>query len=546
MKELGEIMSNIVRGTLLLTGASFLSKFLGMIYVIPFNELVGSRGGALYFYAYNPYSILISISTVGVPLAVSKFVARYNSLGDYATSMRMFRTGITIMTITGLLAFLTLYFSAESLAKQIITDDNLGNTVEDVKMVIRMVSYALLLIPAMSMVRGFFQGNESMGPTAVSQVIEQIVRIAFVLISAYVVINILDGSIASVVGFATFAAFIGALASCFVLAVYWWKRRKNFHKHIVKQKVHYELSTYDLIKELFQYAGPFVLVVIAIPLYQGVDQFTFNRAMVELGKGEIAELAFATINLYGHKLIIIPVTLATGLSLAIIPVLTKSFTNRSFVELNKQINQALQIIFILVIPAVVGLAMLSYEAYGSIYGLKDIAITSKLLAWSTPLSLLFALFTVSAAILQGINEQRYSVVSLLVGFSIKLLTNVPLIHLFGEVGLIIATCLAVGTAVIINFVCIKRSINFSFKETFKRTALVIILTAIMAIVLFVLKFIIGLMVAYETSRISTFIVLLLTVSIGGLVYLWLCYQTTLLERVFGSRVSRLNRFIRKI
>src|SRR5699024_174894 len=114
MKELGEIMSNIVRGTLLLTGASFLSKFLGMIYVIPFNELVGSRGGALYFYAYNPYSILISISTVGVPLAVSKFVARYNSLGDYATSMRMFRTGITIMTITGLLAFLTLYFSAES------------------------------------------------------------------------------------------------------------------------------------------------------------------------------------------------------------------------------------------------------------------------------------------------------------------------------------------------------------------------------------------------------------------------------------------------
>src|SRR5699024_10649472 len=115
--------SNIVRGTMLLTGASFLSKFLGMIYVIPFNELVGNQGGALYFYAYNPYSILISISTVGVPLAVSKFIAKYNSLGDYETGMRMFRTGLLLMSVTGFLAFLTLFFSAEVLAKTIINDD---------------------------------------------------------------------------------------------------------------------------------------------------------------------------------------------------------------------------------------------------------------------------------------------------------------------------------------------------------------------------------------------------------------------------------------
>ena len=84
-------MSNkIVRGTMLLTGAAFLSKFLGMIYVIPFNELVGTKGGALYLYAYNPYTILISISTIGVPLATSNFISKYNSLGDYYTGMRMF------------------------------------------------------------------------------------------------------------------------------------------------------------------------------------------------------------------------------------------------------------------------------------------------------------------------------------------------------------------------------------------------------------------------------------------------------------------------
>src|SRR5690625_2149000 len=110
-------MSNkVVKGTMLLTGAAFLSKFLGMIYVIPLNEIIGSRGGALYLYAYNPYTILISISTVGVPLAVSKIVARYNSLGDYQTGLRIFRTGLLMMGITGIIAFLFLFFSAEWIA----------------------------------------------------------------------------------------------------------------------------------------------------------------------------------------------------------------------------------------------------------------------------------------------------------------------------------------------------------------------------------------------------------------------------------------------
>src|SRR5690625_6076742 len=93
--------------------------------------------------------------------------------------------------------------------------------------VIQMVSFALLLIPAMSVVRGFFQGNQSMGPTAVSQVIEQVVRIIFVLVSVFLIIKVYDGSIGLAVGLATFATFIGALASCAVLWRYWRKRDRK-------------------------------------------------------------------------------------------------------------------------------------------------------------------------------------------------------------------------------------------------------------------------------------------------------------------------------
>lgn len=539
-------MSNkVVKGTVLLTGAAFLSKFLGMIYVIPLQGLIGARGGALYFYAYAPYTVLIGLSTVGIPLAVSKFVSRYNALGDYRLGLRMFKTGLIMMCFTGLIAFLILFFSAEWIAERFIVDDSEGNTVQDVKMVIQMVSFALLIIPMMSIARGFFQGYQSMEPTALSQVIEQIVRIAFVLISAYIIVYINDGSITTAVGFATFAAFVGALASCVVLVFYWLKKKKVINEKISTQTTHYELSTRQLIFELFSYAGPFVLVGIAIPLYQNVDSFTFNRAMVAIGQGELSAVALSTINLYGHKLVIIPVTIATGLSLAIIPVITQSFTRGDRQALFTQINQALQITLLLVVPAVVGLTTLAYEAYGSLYGMDDLSYTGSLLAWYTPVALLFALFTVTSAILQGINEQRYAVFSLLAGLLVKILLNSLFIHLFAAKGIIFATALAVGTAVSLNFWHIYRALLFSYKETFKRFLLMCIFSFIMWLSLIVVKAICSLFLPYDESRIAAVFMLMIGVSIGGFVYLWFAYQSTLLERVLRGRVRILDRFLNR-
>src|SRR5699024_4886404 len=121
--DAGETMSNIVRGAMLLTGATFLSKLLGMIYVILFHQMVGETGEALFNFAYTPYNILISISTIGVPLAVSKFVSKYNALDDYKTGFRMFKAGIRLMIVTGFIAFLALFLGADLLAGWMITDD---------------------------------------------------------------------------------------------------------------------------------------------------------------------------------------------------------------------------------------------------------------------------------------------------------------------------------------------------------------------------------------------------------------------------------------
>src|SRR5690625_7833952 len=172
--------------------------------------------------------------------------------------------------------------------------------------------------------------------------------------------------------------------------------------------------------------------------------------MVAIGEGLNWTVPYSAINFYGHKLVIIPVTIATGLSLAILPALTKSFTQRDQTILVQQINQALQIVLVLVIPAVAGLAMLSDVAYGSLFGLKNIDITATLLAWYSPIALLFALFTVTSSILQGIIQQRFAIVSLGAGVLMKMLLNVQSIHTSGAERARFGTGLAVGCSVVVK------------------------------------------------------------------------------------------------
>lgn len=539
-------MSNLVRGSLLLTVATFLSKFLGLIYLIPFNMLVGAEGATLYNIAYVPYNIMLSISTIGIPLAMSKTISKYNALGDYATGRRTFKHGTVLMFITGFIAFLILYFGADILAHWIITGDgSQGATVEDVVLVIRAVSFALIIIPAMSIMRGFFQGHESMGPSAISTVTEQIVRIAFVLVSVFIVIVILKGTIATAVGFATFGAFVGAVGSWVVLLWYWKKRKPHLDRLLEEQAVNSELTTKDIFKEMLSYAGPFIIVGLATSLYQLVDLFTFERALVAAGNEEML-WTLGAINTLAHKIVIIPGTIATGLSLAILPALTRTFAQRNMKELHKQINQSLQIVLVLVIPAVIGIACLADVFYASLYGLDEIATTGMLLAWYAPVGLFFALFTVTASILQGINQQNFTVLSLMAGLLVKVLLNIQLIQWFGAKGIIFGTGLAVIIAVCINLFRIKRSVDFPFRQVTKRTILILIFGAIMALAIFVVKAILGMFISYETSRTGSIIVLLAGVSVGGGVYLWLAYASTLLHHVFGDEIPFVDKLLRKL
>ncbi|WP_017473462.1 putative polysaccharide biosynthesis protein [Amphibacillus jilinensis] len=540
--------NSIVRGTVLLTSATFISKFIGMIYTIPFESLVGATGGTLYGLAYGPYTIFISLSTIGIPLAVSKFVAKYNSMGDYQTSYRMYQLALRLMFITGLVTFAILFGGANALASIYIPDNSEGIAVEDVAMVIRMISFALIIIPPMSITRGFFQGYQSMGPTAVSQVIEQFVRIGFLLAAVYAVIHIFGGTITTAVGFATFSAFIGAIAAAIVLFWYWKKRKRHINLYIQQQTVdRTNISSRALFKELFSYAGPFVFIGLAIPLYQQIDAITFSRTLINMGEAQaVIDHAFSNINLYGHKLIMIPITLATGTSLATLPTLTKSFVDRNKPLLFQQINQSLQLIVLFVLPAVVGMSILSHEIWGAFYGVNDfIDLNGYLLGWYAPVALFFALFTVTSSILQAISQQRFAIYSLFIGLVLKSILTIPFLQWFGPQGAVIATWIATFITVVANLWKIKQAIAFSLRQFLKRSMLMGIFTIFMALAVAVVRYLLHFVVTYQDGRLANVIILAITVTIGAFVYLWFSYHSTLLERIAGGRVRILDRIMKR-
>lgn len=533
--------SKFIKGTIIMTAATFISKFLGMIYIIPFNYLVGARGAALYSYAYIPYMILISLSTIGIPLGVSKFVAKYNELGDYKTSQKLFRSGLVVMTLTGLIACFSLLFGAKYIAPYVISpDDTTGSSVEDVVFVMQMVSVALVIIPPMSLIRGYFQGFQTMKPTAISTVIEQIVRIVAILLGSYLIIYQWNGTIESAVGFATFSAFLGAIASMLILIGFYVSHRPEVRGLIEKQTVSSTLSLKSMYKELITYAIPFVFVGISMPLYQLIDQFSFNRTLVSIGYSlKEAEVAFGALNTYSQKIVMIPVSFATALSLSLIPVITEAFFGKKREELQKLISQSLQITIFLTVPMALGIFALSTEIYGLLFGKADLLIGGEMLRYYSPVAILLALYSVSTALLQGINKQKYVLVSLTGGLLFKLLLNVPLLKLFGATGSIFATAIGYSFAIGMNLFILGRYAYFPKRLVIKRSFLVFLLTAIMVTV------VMGIVAVMNRTFSSTYEHLtmkaLVGALIGAMVYMYLAYRTRLAEKILGEKIAIFSR-----
>lgn len=536
--------NSFVNGAIITTIGIVITKLLGILYVIPFHAIIGEKGGALYGYAYTIYLIFMSLSSAGIPLAISKVISEYQTLGYLNAKKRAFYIGKKIALIMGLLCFIVLTLFAPHIARFVLGDLTGGNTIEDVTFVIRIISTAILVVPILSVYRGYFEGHRIMSPPSISQVIEQIVRVVVIVLGSFLILDVFNLSLGSAVGLAVFGATLGAFSSYLYLALKRLKNKKKFNT--VPNKVNEPIISDKVIfKKIIIYAIPFIMIDIFKSLYSYVDMVTVVKGLV-LYAGYTtsnAESVMSMLSTWAAKFNMIVLSVSTGVIVSLIPSLTKSLVEEDHEGLEEKINQGLSMVLYLMIPMSIGISFLAKPIWNLFYGASTFG--PSVLSYYIFVGLISGLFTVLITTIQVLKDYKMVFVALLSGLLVKIILNTHLIKIFYNMGIapyygvITASILGYLTSIFICIYVIGHKFNIKFESTMKNLIDIIIGIIIMWLVLFGLSIIFPI---YSDSRLMCLLLVLLYSLIGAIIYLFYTYKSGTMKTVFGDKLMK---FIKK-
>jgi len=538
--------SSFIEGTVIATFAIVITKILGMLYVIPFYAMIGVQGSALYAYAYNIYVIFLDISSAGLPVAISKIIKEYNTLGYIDAKVRAYRLGKKIISIVSILTFLVLFFFAEGLATLIIGELQGGNTIFDVAFVIRCVSFAILVIPFLSVSKGYLQGHNIINVSSISQVIEQIVRIGVILGGSFLALNVFHLSLTTSVGIAVFGAFAGGFAAVLYILRNMHKNKKELGFCDVSKKD--TISNKDIVKKILQYAIPFIIIDVAVSLYNFVDMVFISRTMTSLGyDASTTEFITSSVATWSGKISMIVNSIAMGLSISLIPNIVEAFTLKKWNLVESRLNKALQIIFVTCIPMVIGISLLSKPIWSIFYGTSELELGSLVLSIYIFVALFFNLYMITSSTLQSLNKFKAVYLTTLLGYATNAILDVPLMILFHKlgcqpfIGAIVASILGYSISFLSTLITLRKKHHLKYKETLMMVGKIIMPTLVMIVVVLLFQMILP--VNYYSKTSSILYVSILSIA-GAIVYLFLAYKQGLLTAIFGKEY--LHKIVKKL
>ena len=537
--------SSFVEGTIIATLAIVIVKILGMLYVIPFYAMLTIQGSALYAYAYNIYVIFLDISTAGLPIAISKLIGEYDTLGMMEAKQRAYRLGKTILMFLAIVIFMILIIFARPIATLLLGDLSGGNTIEDVMLAIRCVSFAILVVPFLSVSKGYLQGHKIINVSSISQIIEQVVRILVILVGVYLALHIFKVKETIAVCIAVSGAFFGAL----VAYIYVLRKIKENKKTlgIKEYKEKDNVTNKTIVKKIITYAVPFIIINTIFSIYNFVDMVLILRTMNYLGMdASTVEFVTSSITTWAPKINMIVSSIAIGMTVSLIPTIVSAFTLKNFKEVNSKLNQALQIIIMVSLPMSVGLSLLAKPVWSVFYGLKNIA--GPIILSVTVFVTLFAnIYMITSSTLQSLNKFKMVYTSAILGFVLNALLDVPMILLLNKLGLppylgaSIASIIGYSTASLYTLLKLRSEHDLHYRKSISLVIELIIPTLLMILSVIIFKKIIP--INYD-SRLSCIIYIAINTLVGGIIYLGILNKKGTLKRVLGANLY--NNILKKI
>lgn len=445
---------NFVKGAAILGIAGVVVKILGAIYRIPLSNIIKPEGMGYYQTAYPFYVLLLTISTAGVPVAVAKLVAEKRAIGDYRNAHKIFKVALMALIVLGFLTSLVIAFGAKSIVAY------LGN--ENAYYSLIALVPALFFVPIMSAYRGFFQGSQSMLPTALSQIIEQLFRVVTGLTLTYLLLN---RGIPIAAGGASFGGSMGAIFGTIVIMGVYLRQKKDIQIEINSTLIEREYSINDIVKDLLFIAVPITLGAAISPIMDTID-----AALVLRRLQSINYTAAQANDLYGQlkgmaqTLINLPQVFSIAISMSLMPAISSANSRKSKEEVNELIATGLRLTLLIGLPAAFGLFVLAKPIVALLYfnlSLMEMSVTGEILQYLALGVVFLTLVQALTSIIQGLGKPFIPVRNLLFGAIAKViltyfLTAIPSINVKGAA---ISTVVAFGIAASLNFIYIIKVVK---------------------------------------------------------------------------------------
>lgn len=511
-----QVADGVVSGAAWLSAGSIISRILGAIYVIPWAAWLGaeySSANGLFSIGYKPYSLFLAIATAGFPSAIAKLMAYFHSKDEYRVADKLFKYSSLVMIVTGLISGGMLFALAPSMAAASATTDALGAT-----LVIRSLVPALLILPFMSLIRGYFQGFNDMKSTAVSQVLEQLARVIYILAATYLIMRVYNGTATSAVVQSTFAAFIGAFASLLYLGFLYIKRLPHIRIMIDQSRDEVTINFIESLKLMVKDSVPFVLLGSGIIIAQLVDTFTFRQILESRSSLLLSEIEqlYGALSLDVDKLMMIIISLAVALATSAVPAVTRLFSQRDIDGTSRLVEQIVAVFSFFMIPIALGMATIATDVYNFFY-LEGISLGPQLLITGSVSSIVLGAYTVFSTVLQAMNFRRLAIRYLLVALFIKVILQYPMVALIHAHGALLSTMIGFVVASGLMWQVIKKQLNLDMPKMIRQLVSILISSLLMVVVTLLWHIALG-RIFGPTGRFLTFIKIIIEVMVGVFMY----------------------------
>ncbi|WP_400164247.1 putative polysaccharide biosynthesis protein [Brevibacillus sp. TJ4] len=532
--------SHFLAGALILAVAGVLSKIIGMFYRIPLQEIVGDSGLGLYQEVYPLYLTFLVLATAGVPVALSRVIAEALAEGKEATIGQILARSMVMMGAIGLGLFAILYISSPLIARL------MGNLhlVEP----IRAISLSLLFVPLIAVLRGFFYGYQKMMFVGLSQIVEQTLRVAFILIASLYLVSLGEDTDTVITG-VNFGTMISTFLSLgFLMFLMWLHNRKSpVFSNVSWRRMDwwYDRSFFAL---MWRIAWPICLSALVIPIFSLTDSFlaiNIFRTIWDVD-GLTADTWFGIYS-RGGPLLQMASLFGSSIALSIVPAIAEAKRLGDEERVATLTKLSLRFAWLIGLPAGLGLTAVAEGAnlalYGDMEGTRAMAILG---VSAVPLSLLLA----TNGILQGVGKEKIPARHLLYGVIVKIATTLVFTSLLGMDGLSLSWLCATTFVCILNMRAITRLVPLQLNWRFD-TLHPLLIANLMLVLAWGATEATGYVVAWEQPRLTGAIETVVGVIVGMVVYLGSLLLIPLVEdkelEYFpgGSRLLAFRNMIRK-